>query len=464
MDFNFLQVLSIFRARYRVALYALVTTLVVGLAVFLLLPKQYAATSSLVFDVKSPDPVAGTVLPVTSFYTATQVDVINSSRVAQRVVAELRMADSPTVKQQWQDATGGKGKIEVWLGDVLRKFLRVAASKENNIITITYISEDPVFAAAVANAFAQAYTEANIELRTDPARQLARWFDDQSKQARANLEKTQTRLSDFLQKNGIVTKDEHLDAETARLNDLTTQLTGVQGQTFDFESKKRSGDNTLPDVMQSSVVAGLRTDIARQESKLEEAARNLGKNHPQYQRMEAELAALKKQHELEMKRVTTGFASSTSVGRGREADLKAAIAVQKKKLLELKTLRDQLAVLQRDVDGAQSAYDSVARRYNTSTLESQLTQTNVSVLSSAELPTEPYFPVLSKFSGTTVLIGIALGCGLIFLLELIDRRIRSVDDLTQMLELPVLAVIERPRLKPQDRLVSWWRTKRLALR
>jgi uncharacterized protein involved in exopolysaccharide biosynthesis len=137
-----------------------------------------------------------------------------------------------------------------------------------------------------------------------------------AKWPRTNLEKAQARLSEFLQKHGIVTKDENLDAETAALTALTAQLTEVRSKTFDSQSKQRSGDDTLPDVMQSSVVASLRGDIAKQEAKLQEAANNLGTNHPQYRRMEAEIAELKKQLKEEMARVTKGFSSSTSGRQG----------------------------------------------------------------------------------------------------------------------------------------------------
>lgn len=468
MDMTFLQVLYILRARYKIALVTLLIVLLVGLAVALLLPKQYTATASVVFDVKMPDPVAGTMLPGAAaganLYTATQVDVITSGRVAQRTVAILGMDRNPTAQQQWRDATGGKGRADAWLGDALRRTLKVTSSRDNNIITISYTSEDPIFAEAVANAFTQAYIEANVELRADPARQLSRWFGEQSKQTRANIESAQSRLSEFLQKHGIVTKDERLDAEMRVLDEFTSQLTSVQGQTFDFQTKQKSGADTLPDVMQNSVVSGLRSDIAKQESKLQEAAGNLGKNHPQYQRMETELAALKKQMELETQRVAKGFSSSTSVGRGRESELRAAIAAQRKKLLNMKTLRDELALLQRDVDGALAAYESVNKRYGQTSLEGQLTQTNVSVLSPAELPIAPSFPILSKFMGVTVLIGILLAGGMAFLCELLDRRVRSIDDLTQMLPLPVLAVIDGPRLKEQRRLPFWRRKTTLALR
>src|SRR5205814_2250747 len=152
---------------------------------------------------------------------------------------------------------------------------------------------DPAFAAAVANAFAQAYIEASIELRTDPARQYARWFGEQDKALRENLEKAQARLSEHQQTYGIVASDERLDSEVTKLNDLSAQLTVIQGQAAEARSKQRSGSasSTLPEVVQNPLIQTLKTDIARQAAKLQEVAGNLGKNHPQYQRMESELAS-----------------------------------------------------------------------------------------------------------------------------------------------------------------------------
>ena len=85
---TFQQFLLILRARYKIILFILLVTVSITLAVSLLLPKQYTATTAIVLDVRSPDPVSGMLLPglASPGYMATQIDIINSSRVAQRVV------------------------------------------------------------------------------------------------------------------------------------------------------------------------------------------------------------------------------------------------------------------------------------------------------------------------------------------------------------------------------------------
>ena len=247
------QFLLILRARYRVALLAFLVTVATTVIVSLLLPKQYTASTAVVVDVKSPDPVSGMMLQgmMAPGYMATQVDIINSDRAAKDVVKLLKMDQSAVIKQQWLEDTEGKGQLIDWLAALLQKKLDVKPSRESNVINIAYTGTDPDFAAAVANAFAQAYLNINLDLRLAPARQYAAFFEEQTKAARSKLEAAQQALSSYQQSNGITSTDERLDFETAKLNETSSQLTGVQGQTTDSSSKRQSAKaDTIAEVMQ----------------------------------------------------------------------------------------------------------------------------------------------------------------------------------------------------------------------
>ena len=444
---NLRQFLTVLRARFKIVVLLLLGTVAAIVAASLVLPKRYTATAAVVVDVKSPDPITGIMLHamVMPGYMATQRDIISSDRVAQKVVKLLKLDEVPGTKEQWLESTQGKGSLVAWRAGALQKKLDVKPSRESNVIDISYSAGDPAFAAAVANAFAQAYIDASIELRTEPARQYARWFGEQDKGLRENLEKAQARLSEQQQKYGIVASDERLDSEAAKLNDLSAQLTVVQGQAADSRGKLRSGSasSSLPEVVQNPLINALKGDVARQEAKLQELAGNLGKNHPQYQRMESELASLKQRLQTETRLITSGFGTATAVSKDKEAELAAAIAAQKQKLLGMRQARDELATLQRDVDNAQKAYDGVSQRLTQSRLESQFTQSNVSVLTLASEPVEPSFPNLLLNGIAAIFLGTFCGIGAVLGLEILDRRVRSASDVAEMLQLPMLGVIPR---------------------
>jgi len=439
------QFLLILRARAKVAIFTLLATVLVALAISLVLPKQYTANTAVVIDVKSPDPIAGLVLPgmISPGYMATQVDIINSDRVAQRVVKLLRMDESPVIKEQWQEATEGKGNITVWLANLLQRKLDVRPSRESNVININYSGTEPAFTAAVANAFAQAYVDVNLDLKVEPARQNAVWFEGQTKLVRDKLEAAQTALSSFQQKSGIVATNERLDYETAKLGELSTQLTLVQAQTTDSGSKSKTagGSDTLAEVMQSPLINALKTDIARLEAKLQESNINLGKNHPQTIRTESELASLKSELASETRKISSSLGTSYSVGKQKEKELLQAIETQKTRLLSLTKQNDEISVLKRDVESAQRAFEGVSLRASQTRLESLSVQTNAVVLNPAFEPTDPSRPRVLRNVLISVFLGTLLGIGLALVLELGNRRVRSTEDLALALGLPVLASI-----------------------
>ena len=172
------QFFSILRARWGVALAVFAIALAGTLALSLVWPKKYAATASVVVDAK-PDPVSAMLYPGMSppSFMATQVDILQSERVAQRVVRNLKLTDNPEVRAQWSQATGGQGAIEVWLADTLVRSMDVKPSRESTVLTVTYKAGDPRFAASMANAFVQAYIDVSLDMRTSPAKQYSSFFD-----------------------------------------------------------------------------------------------------------------------------------------------------------------------------------------------------------------------------------------------------------------------------------------------
>jgi len=439
------QFLLILRARARVAFFTLLATVLTTLVVSLVLPKQYTASTAVVIDVKSPDPVMGMVLPgmISPGYMATQVDIINSDRVAQRVVKLLHMDESPVIQEQWKEDTEGKGSIVVWLANLLQKKLDVKPSRESNVININYTATDAAFSSAVANAFAQAYIDVNLELKIEPARQNALWFEGQTKLVRDKLETAQKALSSFQQKTGIVGTDERLDFETAKLNELSTQLTVVQAQTSDSHSKNKSagGSDTLAEVMQNPLINGLKSDIARLDAKLQESNINLGKNHPQTLRTESELASLRAKLAHETRQISSSLGTSYNVGKQKETELLEAIETQKTRVLALNKQRDDVSVLKRDVESAQRAFEGVSQRSAQTRLESLSVQTNAVVLNPASEPTEHSKPKILLNVLVSIFLGTLLGVGAALMLELGNRRVRSAEDLAEAIELPVLASI-----------------------
>jgi succinoglycan biosynthesis transport protein ExoP len=449
---TFGQFLSILRARWLVALAVFLLVVLGTLAVSLLLPKQYKAIASVVVDYK-PDPVSAVMYGgmASPGFMSTQVDIIQSDRVAQRVVRNLKLNENPQVRQQWQDETKGEGSIESWLGSVFQRSMDVVPSRESSVIAVSYRAPDARFAAALANAFVQAYVDTSLELRVDPARQYSSFFETRSKEARETLEAAQAKLSTFQKEKSIIASDERLDIENSRLNELSSQLTALQAISAESASRQTQAQGAQGDRMQevlnNALLAGLKSDINRGEARLQELGTRYGDNHPQVQETKANVAELRSRLDAEMRKVTGGVTVSNTINRQREADIRQSLDAQRAKVLRLKAVRDEGTVLMRDAENAQRAYDAVLQRFTQTSLESQTTQSNVNVLTQAVAPITPASPRVLLNVVLSILAGGVLAVAAALVLEMRDRRIRSIDDVVNTLGLPVLVSLPKPGSK-----------------
>jgi capsular polysaccharide biosynthesis protein len=113
-------------------------------------------------------------------------------------------------------------------------------------------------------------------------------------------------------------------------------------------------------------------------------------------------------------------------------------------VLRLRTAREEGAVLIRDVENAQRAYEAVLARLNQTSLESQTTQSNAYLLAQAVPPILPSSPkVILNFVLSTV-IGFVLAITAVLMLEVVDRRVHTVGEVSELLGLPLLGVLPKP--------------------
>jgi chain length determinant protein EpsF len=444
---SFTQFWIILRARYRLVLLTLVITVATVLLVSLLLPKTYQATNTLVLNYKGTDPLTGLALPeqMMTGYMATQVNIIASENVALKVVDALKLDQLPSSIKQFDEAKHGQGSIRDWLAKRLLRGLDVTPARDSSVLDITFKNTDPEFAAAVANAFAAQYQAVNLQLKVAPLQQASSFINQQIKTLQNNLEAAQNRLSKYQQEKGIVSVDSRLDVESARLNDLSSQLVVAQGQAMEATSRQRmaqgAGANESPDVAGNPLIQSLKINLGNAESRFSEIAQRLDKNHPQYLAAKAEVDQLRADLNRQIRATSNSVGNNARILQQREGEIRAALAAQKGKVLTLNLARDEIAVLNKEVENAQLAYQAAAQRYSQTRLEGQSNQSDVAVLNPAVVPSEPAGPKVLFFTMAAGVLGTMLGLGLALLAEMLDRRVRSATELIQFLHVPVLGEI-----------------------
>jgi uncharacterized protein involved in exopolysaccharide biosynthesis len=225
-----------------------------------------------------------------------------------------------------------------------------------------------------------------------------------------------------------------------------SQLAIVQGQRTETSSRQRQASvrsELSPEVLQSPVVQTLRAELVRQEAKLKELEGQLGPRHPQFQRIQDEVTAIRARLDNEMRQVVRSVDMAHAVNQQHEAELQAEVDKEKKRVIELTSEHDRLTVLQKDVESAQRAYDLVSQRLSQQSLESKAHPTNVSVFASAEPPVKPSQPKVILNALLAGVLSVLLGIAWVLMRELSRPRLRSPDDIAMALGLPVLVTLPK---------------------
>jgi chain length determinant protein EpsF len=437
------ELLLVLRARWRTVAVTWLAIVAAALAVSLALPARYEATATVLVDMNGPDPLAaqGVFRPAGSLSThmATQVDIMKSEEVAIGALRIVGLDRDAKWREKWQSRSGGQGSFESWLASRVLRNLDVRPSRDSNVMTVGYTSDDPELSASMANAFVRSYVEESLRIKVDPAKQFNGFFAERAKALREQLDAAKARLSEYEKQNGVLLGED--DIESARLAELNTQLVALQDAVAEAANARKQASaapGDMREVRNDPEVAALTAEAVRLEGLLADLRTQFGEQHHGIIAVRQSLADVKQRLDAAMRRAVGSFEASMRVNQARLAEAQAAVERQRALVQKRKAQRDAAAALLRDVENAQRAYDAVLGRASQTALESaNTTQTSVAVLKTATPPLwSPMFLALN--ASVAALLGLLLGVWRALAAEGRDRRVRSDADITERLQQPLL--------------------------
>jgi uncharacterized protein involved in exopolysaccharide biosynthesis len=273
-------------------------------------------------------------------------------------------------------------------------------------------------------------------------------FDTEAKAMRERLEEAQKKLAAYQRATGVTSTDERLDIETSTLQELSSQVNALKAATVETNRRAQAvrnggGNGNLPEALANPLIQGLKAEQSRVERRLNEQSAVLGPNHPEILRLQQESATIRQRLATEIATVADSLVRTNDVNRARLADLEAALAAQRAKVLQLRQSRGEIANLQRDLDAAQRAYDRVNERLNITSLETKTGAVNIVQVTQATAPARPSSPGFPLIVLASSLAGAGLAVLLVVLLELFNRKIRSSEDLIRVVDAPLIGELGR---------------------
>lgn len=400
----------------------------------------------------------------------TQVHILKSKSLAWTVISELRLDRRPgfEVHRKYpvfgEDTCANKpALIEQTSPEcrnaILKAFdsaLTVQSIARTQAVEISFRNADPALAQDIVNHLAASYTQRTFMTRYDDTMKTSDWLSGQLAQIKSEVEKSESKLSQFQKQTGIFGTDENDNLVLSKLDDLSKELTDAEADRITKEAQYRVAQSGNPEligtIVPDSVLPVLRGQEADLKNQLAQASSEYGPHYPAVIQLKDQLDQVEKSLQKEIANIQERFRSDYEVSATTEKQLKAAFDQQKQLAYDMSEGLDQYGILKRDVEAGNDLYEDLLKKLKEAGVVASLKAVTVDPIDLAVLPTKPIEPNTPLVLALSTILGLGVGIGLAFAGESLDNVIRSSDEFESLTTIPLFGVIPHVNIERKNRL------------
>ncbi len=386
----------------------------------------------------------------------TQIQMMDSAEIARKVIRELQLDRHPDFNRALRKRQGdSQGTValaapaqetDVETSAALPD-LHVRRRPETYLLEVRYRSSNPALAAAIANSAARAFVEQGFLSQYQNTAELSKWLNRQVEQIKARLELSQQTLRNYERAHNVVNPEDRSNILNVQLQTLQDEMTRAQAERLRKQSAFQAagvGDlDALAISEQGEPLVRLAERVETMELQLSESAAQLGPNHPNYKRMEAQLNRAKQSLEAVKQKVLGRLEADFKQAQARENALSGAVSSAKAEMDRLGVYAVEYSILKRDVESQTKLYEELLKKVNEAGINASIKATNLRLVGLAPTPDTPVSPVIHLNVLLALLLSTTLAVGLALAADYLDRTLRSGEQVEQWLQVPVLATVPR---------------------
>lgn len=471
--FHIADYLAILKRRW--PLIAVVTALAIAafFARYLITPREYRAETQIQIERRSLSTLTSTQAGSNAWfenwwnleYYPTQYRLLQSRGLAEDVVRNLRLSEDndcgfggPSSSSQGTATQGGtvtaaddEASIGAFAGMLLGG-LEVIPVSNTQLVVLGYRSQNPRCAAKVANGFADAFIEWGIENRAERVGQASTFLGQQIEDLKRKIRDKEAELSRLSESSDFISPAPQASAAGDPLGTLQSEHLAAQGERIQkyaiYEQLRNTPDAALADPRANPGLEAAASDLLRAESERTEKLKTFRPESPQIRDLDARIEKLRQtksqlEREEARRRRETARADYEAAQR-KESGLAAALGNARQRTFAQSSTRSASIQLQRELDAERETLDDLMRKQQEAQMTSRLgesRESNVRVIDRALVPGYPFRPSLRRELSLGLMLGLVAALGVVFLLEFLDRTIKTPDELERLLQLPLLAVV-----------------------
>ena len=462
-------------------------TLVFGASVLvtMLSPRLYTAATQLQVSRQSPIQLRldGNVLDLeqsernvngASSFLATQVAMLESRDLAERVIRTRRLAENEAFLHPGPERAGllaiggqlltmlrprgvsgtpllhddgasGAADVDTALLDRYMRWLSVRDVRGTDLVEVRFTTPSPALSAILAAAHTQAYLEANEEARLGTDATARHFLDQQLRESEQQLERAQTALRTFSTQHPNVAVNQEQKVVGQKIGELSSLLTKAEGarvtlqSRFDFLTKPDTAP--LAYFLDKPGIQKLHTALLDLQATRTGLDNRLGPNHEAMVELRRQESIVARQLDAEVQQEVKAVRAKYDAALAREQGLREKLGSLETSAIELRDLGARYDLLQNDVESATALHGSLLKQQMETSVNSALAPTNLRVVERAEVPAKASSPRVAMNLVFGFGAGLFLAFAATFLCEYFDDSVKSSEEMEGLLQLPALATI-----------------------
>lgn len=402
---------------------------VVFVAMFAKTP-TYTSTASVMISQANQQPLPGQAEPAAPVDTAaidSEVELLKSNSVAERVVKQLHLENDPEfngsaaanstmgqLKQMLhfggsnsQGVTSGGSQLAAQLQEqslingVLSR-LSVQRVGTTNIIKVTFASTSKTKAALLANTWTRTYLQEKYDAYQASNNEANGWLSSRIDDLRKQVEDADRQVQEYKIAHNLLSAEGATLTEQ-EISDLNRQLASVKVDQAESSARLSTARDQLSngsnggdvgEALNSAVISGLRAQAAQVSSHLAELQGRYGPMHPEVIKAKNQLADINVQIDAEIKRIMSNLDAQNKIQQQRTGSLEGSVSHAQSQLAGNSKAMVKLNELMLNAQSARQIYESYLDRFKQTVTQSGAQMSNASIVADGKVATSPASPQL----------------------------------------------------------------------
>jgi capsular exopolysaccharide synthesis family protein len=488
---------TVFRRRLRLFGAVVAAVLLGALLLTLTSTPKYTATANVMLDTRKEnvtnveEVLSG--LPADSSTVDTEVEVLKSRQLAERVVAALKLEQDPEFNARVAEPKGLKAVTDAAVGllgaakptdaqltpierqrahervvDSVLAGLSVKRAGLTYIINVAFESESPQKSALIANKFAELYLLEQLEAKFEATQQATGWLNERIGELRDQVLADEAAVQQYKIANNLLSAS-GTNLTEQEISNYNQTLAQARAQVAEEEARLStarrqlangsSGDD-VGEALSSPVVQGLRAKRTEVSAKVADLQGRYGDRHPEMLKARRELQDIDTQIEQEIGRIISNLEARAQVSRQRAGAIAGSLGGARGTLASNNRAMVRLNELQRTADASRTLYESYLSRYKETSSQEGIGQSDARVVSKAKIPTGQSSPNVPVNLALGLLLSLGAGVAAVTLAEMLDAGLATAEDVERRLDttylgaVPLLASISEDNLGPLEHVVA----------